>query len=78
MPTGEMRVVENLKARMIDKRAGTNALAKRAGVNKTTVWYCRKGKAVRKFTADCIEQALEKFVFDYGSEYHARQARRYA
>lgn len=78
MPTGEMRVIENLKVRMLEKQAGCNTLARRAGVHPTTIWYCRKGKAVRKFTADCIEQALEQFEYKYCSDYHAGQARRFA
>lgn len=78
MPTGEMRVIENLTARMVEKQAGSHILARRAGVHPTTIWYCRKGKAVRKFTADCIEEALERFEYKYDSDYHAGQARRFA
>ena len=78
MATGTMVVVENLRGRMFEKQAGLTALAKRAGVDRRTVYLCRKGRPVRTFTAECIEQALERFSFGWRSEAQRNIAMRFS
>lgn len=77
MATGKMVVVENLRQRMFEKQAGLTELARRAGVDRRTVYLCRKGRPVRVFTADCIEQALERFEFKYRGEPYKNTAMRF-
>jgi hypothetical protein len=78
MATGKMRIVENLRERMLEKQAGLDTLSRRAGVDRRTVYLCRLGKPVRVFTAECIEQALEQFSFKYRHKGLQATALRYA
>lgn len=64
-----VRIIPNLLARMIAKQATDKDLAKRAGVHYTTVAFARRGHPVRSGLADCIEEALDKFAYQYPRKY---------
>lgn len=63
------RIIPNLFKKMVAKQATDKDLARRAGVNYTTVAKARRGHPVRSTLADYIEEALARFEFSYPRKY---------